>query len=458
MSRHTSNVLSGIIYVVVLGSAGGCADDGGQQDDGDCIFVYDAEQECEQPDSHDEVGDGDGDAPREPSCAAEADGFERTVFQCNGKLLATINFRVGLKDCPALFGNAKWCRESHEFGFGIEPYEMPAVMACCDSEGVPEKEILVHCAADMVDQVCRSIPMRLQRIIDGEALKGKEGAQKQARALKRWLESHRQECREAFLSHAPTPGALSKASFKVPNDLKWSLINDFTITLSEAAVESASLPNDPAEQLPCSDAHFNDTEVFETKLPIAAGHWVEAPLFDRGGQRLAGTLSWTDADVAIHSSLRIGGLPVAATAPAESLSSACQQPRCSAIELTEHVGPGQLTLEELALFADGGVVINHGRLPVQLDDAALRLYGASTAELMRIQNGPGRVYMIAPNGAHFVISGSLADRRDVRWAVNITWMFITVDVDQIRILDFSVQHVDGSGETWTIHVPETRWK
>lgn len=57
----------------------------------------------------------------------------------------------------------------------------------------------------------------------------------------------------------------------VPNRPEWNLINNFTITLGEAVVESATVPEDPGLWLGCIDAHFNDTELFEAELPLFVG-------------------------------------------------------------------------------------------------------------------------------------------------------------------------------------------
>lgn len=56
-----------------------------------------------------------------------------------------------------------------------------------------------------------------------------------------------------------------------------------------------------------------------------------------------------------------------------------------------------------------------------------------------------------------MISGALGDRRDVR-CVNHDWMFIRLYIDKIEIGEFSVTHVDGSGEHWIVNLPSTTWK
>ena len=250
---------SGIFCVASLGALVSCADDEHGHSD-PCIFVISPE-ECDQEPSGDDLAHEDD--PNAPSCTTEPDGLLRTVFQCNGHVKATIQFHTLIGDCPQLLGKAQACQQSHEFGVGLDPYEMPSVMACCDAEGVPEDEVLVYCAADMVDQVCRSIPLRMQELIDGESLDGKKVAKKQAQALQGWLAANPQKCREALLHHSEVPGIVEARSFKAPNSSDWKLIKDFTITLNEAVVESTSLPEDPAEQLACSDSHFNDTELFQ---------------------------------------------------------------------------------------------------------------------------------------------------------------------------------------------------
>lgn len=451
--------LPGLLFVAATMVTSACADDDPKQ--GECLYVYKPE-ECSKPvGSDDEVGDGDdldevgdGDAEKGPSCTTEPDNIQRTVLQCNGRLTATIQFKTLLGDCAKLLGSAKFCQESHEFGVGFDSYEMPAVMACCGAEGVPEDDVLVHCAADLVDQVCRSIPMRIQKLIDGKWLDGKKIAKDQAVALRNWVGENRMKCRMALLHHADEPGTLEPRAFRVPNSPKWALLNDFTITLNEAVVESATLPEDPADYQPCDDAYFNNTELFESKLPVFVGRDVGAPLLL--GRGMTVSLSDVDDAVSITSTLLVNGEPVAG---AGTVTLACQQPRCSSLVVTEHAGPGLLALEELELFADGPVSIAHGPLPVNLDGAALRLYGASPAEYLRVDGAQHRrMYAVAPHDAQFVISGAVAHRKDVRWATNTTPIFIFVSDAEVEIFGFTVAHTDGVDQSWIVHVPGTTWK
>lgn len=458
--RNRILALSGLFCVTSLAAIAGCAEEEeGQKEQ--CIFVH-SPKECDSPQAAEgNDGVGDGDAPHEPSCAAEPDGIERTVFQCNGRLSATIQFQTLVGDCKKILGNSKACQDSHEFGVGVDPYDMPTVMACCHAQGVPQDDVLIYCAADVVDQVCRSIPMRMQKLIDGGWLDGpgkkllKKEVKKQAQALQDWLESNTQKCREALLRHSDVPGTLEPRSLKVPNSNKWNLLNDFTITVGEAVVESTTLPENQAEYLPCSDAHLNDTEIFEAKLPLFAGHHVDAPLIAGAGRSIAVALSHADDDVYVSSSLLVGGQPVMGVG---AVDLACKQPRCSSLVVAEHAGPGLLALEELEIFADGSLTLSHGPLPVDLDGAALRLYGASPAEQIRIDGASLPVYIIAPHAAHFVISGAVGEHKDVRWGVNHSWIVIFVDVAEVRVEGFSVTHVDGSGESWIVSVPATTWK
>lgn len=445
------------LLCVAAAVTGGCADD--EQALEDCPYVHSPEECKEQGEEggNDEVGDGDEAAAEDdPRCVTKSDGTQRTVLQCNGRLAATIQFKTLLGDCAKLLGSPKFCEESHEFGVGFDSYEMPAVMACCDAEGVPEDEILVHCAADLVDQVCRSIPMRIQKLIDCKWLDGKKIAKDQAEALRNWIAENRMKCRMALLHHADEPGTLEPRSFKVPNSTKWALLNDFTITLSEAVVESATLPKDPADYQACDDAYFNNSELFESKLPVFVGRDVGAPLLLGMGRGMTVALSHIDDAVSITSTMLVNGQPVTGTG---TVTPACEQPRCSSLVLTEHAAPGLLALEELELFADGPVRLAHGPLPVNLDGAALRLYGASPAEYLRIDGAQERrMYAVAPHDAQFVISGSVVDRKDLRWAINTTPIFIFVTDDEVEIFGFSVAHTDGADQSWTVHVPGTTWK
>lgn len=104
------------------------------------------------------------------------------------------------------------------------------------------------------------------------------------------------------------------------------------------------------------------------------------------------------------------------------------------------------------------MTLAHGPLPVELEGAALRLYGASLAEQLRVDGEPTRVYWIPQRAAHFLISGAIGDQKHVRWGVNHHDMFIALDANEVRIHGFMITHEDGSGEDWIVHVPATTWK
>jgi hypothetical protein len=195
---------------------------------------------------------------------------------------------------------------------------MPAVMACCDPDAPPSQDdLLRYCSSDMVEQLCRSVTTRLQKLIDDGALPVGEN---QAQKLQNWLADNQQSCYTALYHPTAIPGTLGQAAWLI-NDGKngdWSLLNDFTITMEHAQVRSVSLPGDPADYLACHDNDYNNTEIFEDEVPSTPGF---------------GSVSYlVDSPLAAVTGPELLGGRVSAVGRFTSLASACADPWCSWLE------------------------------------------------------------------------------------------------------------------------------
>jgi hypothetical protein len=320
---------------------------------------------------------------------------------------------------------------------------MPAVMACCDSDASPSQNDLVeHCAVDMIEQLCRSVPARLQNLIDGGKLPvGKEQAQK----LQNWLADNQQACFDGLYIPTNIPGSLAETSWLVNGGKNgdWTLLNDFTITLEHSQVDSVSLPQDSTDYLSCQDNDYNNTEVFEDGGPTTPGfgsvtYLIDSPLATVTGPELLGER-------------------VSAVGRFASLTSGCTHPWCSRLELSTDDPSGLWSLEELELFGDGPLSMTHGNASITVERVAIRLYAGGLGTTS--EDGTGaRVYTLRSGEAHFIISGVGAGPvYDLRWANNASPITVHDRDDRWMVDSFMVEHVDRNGETWTIVVPSTAW-
>lgn len=441
MQRHDQPPLHPTLTFALplLAVLGGCANE--KELTEICEWVN-SPNECDMVDTD----DGEtGDEPESdyPPCTLSGDGQARTVYQCDGEFSASLSFNTLLGDCAQTFGDASLCTEDHTFGVLDEPYEMPAVMACCDPDAPPSQdELLQYCSSDVIEQLCRSVTTRLQNLIDdGKFPVGENQAQK----LQNWLADNLQACYSKLYQPTDIPGSLAEASWLV-NDGKngdWTLLNDFTITLEHSQVDSATLPAGPADYLSCQDNDYNNTEIFEDEVPTTPGfgsvtYLIDSPLATVTGPELLGER-------------------VSAVGRFASLTSGCTEPWCSRLELSTDDSSDLWSLEELELFGDGPVNITHGSASITVERVAIRLYEGGLGTTSEDRSG-ARVYTLRSGEAHFVISGVGAGPvYDLRWANNASPITVHDRDDRWMVDSFTIEHVDRNGETWTIAVPSTTW-
>jgi hypothetical protein len=412
---------------------------------GGCANEKELTEICDWVKSPDECQSETGYEPEieYPPCTLSGDGQARTVYQCDGEFSASLSFNTLLGDCAQTLGDASLCTESHTFGVVDEPYEMPAVMACCDPDASPSQDdVLRYCAVDVVEQLCRSVPARLQELIDeGKVPVGENQAQK----LQNWLADNQQACFDGLYMPTGNPGSLALTSWLV-NDGKngdWLLLKDFTITLEHSQVDSASLPQDPADYLTCEDNDYNNTEIFEDEVPTVprfgnVTYLVDSPLVTVAGPEV------------------LGGR-VSAVGRFTSLASGCTDPWCSWLEVSMDDESRLWTLEELELFGDGPVNMTNGSSAITIERVAIRLYERGIGTVSEDQKG-ARAYALQAGEAHFVISGvGVGPVYDLRWASNSSPITVSNRDGSWVVESFVIEHVDREGESWTIVIPPTTW-
>ncbi len=139
------------------------------------------------------------------------------------------------------------------------------------------------------------------------------------------------------------------------------------------------------------------------------------------------------------------------TAPIASLARGCERSRCSTLELTQKE-IGGWTLRELSLFASAPIVMTYGDFSVEIERAAIRLYGAA----------PGvrdsTVHVVPDGRARFLISGATDGGPSTRWATNSAPIVLYEKNGGWFADRFELIHVDGSGAEWVITVPESTWE
>lgn len=440
MHTNMNRVLLSIGISTLSAVAFGCTDDELPTGKGPVC----QEPPCPDEDGNDEVGDGDGDNPDvadEPRfCSTNASQGERTTYQCNGHLTVSISFETLKGDCGETLGSDDWCTEDHEFGVMLDPYEIPAVMACCDAEGTPEDDLLRYCAMDLVEQVCISIPERLEAMIKQADLKGV--VKNQAKNLLSWLYAHRQECYDTLHKPTDSPGIIMPVSWKVNggDNKNWKLLKDFTITIDKAVVQSASLPENEKTYLGCSDDSLNDNEIFEERGPLMPVRGVDTyQLGDAATVPIAGP-STPDGE-------RVWGM---AEAVSQSL---CDGLRCSSLAIG--VADGVIVLEDLDIFGSGAS-IDVGEMQLDVDDLALRLYGAVQARPYHGNDG-FESYIIDAGAAHFMVNGSIGALTGTRWVSNATSIVVHESDGGWTLEGFRLEHVDGLGGAWQAAIPLTTW-
>lgn len=419
----------------------GCADDE--------VFKKDPEPICSNPQkpcpdngsgSADEVGDGDGDPGDGDgyACTTEDGNGVRTTYQCNGHLTASISFKTLLGGCAETLGSESWCTESHSFGVGHEPYDMPAVMACCDPKGVSEDDLRLYCAADLVEQVCLSISTRIKALIeqaDSDLIKV------QAANLLWWFNINTQKCFDAFHKQ-DVPGKIGPVSWKLNggDNKNWPALKDFTITVSEAVVESASLPADESDYRECVDDSGNNGEIFEERGPVAPARDVD--VYHLGDS----------FNVAILGPDLPGGGRVHGEVKTTS-QSICAAPWCSALELGND--SGRVVIDDLRLYADGLTVVTAGEMPIEVDGLTLRLYGRLLPHPY-FDNGGGSSYAIDRGAAHFLVSGFIGGAPGVRWVSNTSPITAHESDGGWTLGALTLGYVDSLG-TWEAAIPATVW-
>jgi hypothetical protein len=445
------DLITKTFLIVALAAIVGCAKE--KETEGICVWVFDPTEECPLNEAGDtgaeeigETGESGDAGPGPLPCITDAKGEPRTIYQCGGEFSASIDFETIKGNCvETLEKNADLCQEQHAFGPDEEPYEMPAVMACCDvTDPIDEDIYKIFCGADLFEQICASLPERLQNYIDeGKFPIGANQAQK----LQNYLADHQAECYDAlYHPNEKNPGVFGPTSWLVNggDNSKWNLLNNFKIMVNSAKISSVSLPEDMSEYQACYDNGFNNTEVFENTVPTSTG--INSILYLGGA---AGAASMVGPVVDGGHVSGLGGLASQATA--------CVDPWCSSLEVTIDEETGFWTLENLDLYADGLVPFSNGWASLDVERGAIRLYHVAPGSIQI--NGPGGpVYTVESGDAGFLVSGASAFAVDLRWARNASPIIMHETPAGWVIDSFELEHVDHSGQHWTVTIPSTSWK
>jgi hypothetical protein len=230
-------------------------------------------------------------------------------------------------------------------------------------------------------------------------------------------------------------------AWKVGNSDAWKLLKDFTVKLDKGVVESVSLPSDGSDPLACESDDWNNNEVFEERGPLS-------PLLGVDIYHLGDSASVPIAGPRLRNGGHVGGSAKAAS------QSVCTAPRCSSLALGEN--DSGLVIDSLDIYADGSAEVAMGEMSLEINQLALRLYGAVQARPYH-GNGGGDAYTIDPGAAHFLVTGSIGDMSGTRWTENLDAIRVHASDGGWTIEGFTVLHVDGLGGTWEAAIPMTTW-
>jgi hypothetical protein len=404
-----------------------------------CVWIH-TPDECPPPGEAGDEVNGPEEGDQELPCIAVYDGTTRTLHQCHGGLTGRISFTALGKDCPQSLGSESDCQELHEFG--SEPYELTRVMACCDPlvEESDVDEYLISCAADLAQQICTSMSMRIEDMInDGTIPKTAEST-----AMQKWIATHQKDCFESLWidNTATEPGELA-GSWSIPNQLAWqAVIKDFKLTIETAAVSDVSLPQDPADYVDCTDSKHNDTEIFESMVPWSPGI--------TRGFALA-----SEAPATLSGPVLMGG-PVRATEFLTSRSNQCANPWCSTSRITVDARSGSWALEDMNLFVNGAPRLGNGNAQLEIERASVRLYHTSTGRVSADARST-LTYEIQPRQAHFIATGASMAGMGIYLLSNAS-PIIAHQTSTGWVFDgFVLDHVDAQGNSWVLTLPPMAW-
>lgn len=341
--------------------------------------------------------------------------------------------------CPEVLGSASACQELHEFG--TEPYLLTQVMACCDPYGDESDldEYLDFCAADLAQQICSSMSLRIEHLInDGMLPKTAEST-----AIQKWIATHQNDCFDALWvgNQGSEPGELA-GSWSVPNKPAWKvLIKDFTITIDSAAVIDVSLPEGAVDYLDCTNNAHNDTEIFESMVPSSPGIIYDISLASAGPASLSGPI--------------VMGGPVTGAESLTSQANDCAEPWCSNARLTVDGPSGTWQIEDMNLFVNGRAALQNGSAMLPIERASVRLHETSVGSF--VTDISGTVYTIPARGAHFVVSGASEVGVGLQLLSNASPITAHASVSGWMFDGFVLDHVDANGDTWTLTLPSMTW-
>jgi hypothetical protein len=409
------------------------------------------ESEYEKPvhdtDSIDTSPGGSG-GPVDGCIYSPVEGQYGYVHQCEGAVNLVAHAFV---DHPEIGEVAKPFQAVFGFYESDDEYEMAKVMSCCEPLPNPTGgdhlvEDLVHephyknCMWNMLKQMCRSIPVEIERIRD-EVPVLLVSPRKQLRALANDIKENRQnECVQAFWSavaawdpsdpNNQTDDLWLEGSWQVPTESAWEDIEDIEFTMgnpgSTSRILGIWLPEQSSDWRTCEGPGDNDNVFLLEAGPDEGEVW----------DLLSGTAS-VEGPV-------IGRDVVTGSSDLASANTSCDL--CSI--LAHDIDGNDMVIEALVLDSADATEVGTTQDSIILDHVRIALYSPLVP-----RRGSGN-WVVGAGEAMFVITatsdgetGVVIGRNKGSFEVS-EWQTAPI----IWIEAFEIEYEDSSEETWTLTV------
>jgi hypothetical protein len=401
--------------------------------------------------SANECAPDDGAGPLGPDeCLTQSDpDREGYRVQCEGEVHSRIDFNVLGMNCEEAIDDEEFCSQFFPFGPPFDTYEAPDVMACCGENWDPVENLDVYqhsCMADLAEQACASMAIRLEKAIENGDFKTELGDfSKKAKNLHAYIVGHHQDCMAALYEGDTDPDHGQLVSqWALPNKVYkgWWPAKDIVVYVEAGtSVVDVHRPEDQADWLECHGPTDNDDEIFEDQTSPEGEIVIDVALAAGVDGELVGPV--------------VGGNAVTSSM---TFDTNCVDQGCPDASWSYRRGTDpSFTMEDLRLYATNFVVTSNTRV-LAVDRGRVELWKQAHGTKIVAPDGGVLGYEVPAGQAWFYVAG-MADGVYGRFmAVNSTDIELTVVDEMWTIGSFDVEILDAADRTWTITLADSRWQ
>ncbi len=363
-------------------------------------------------------------------CLPDAiDGFYGYVHQCGGQIFASFS-ASGLSDARSVV-----------FGNGVEGdfYSEPKVMACCSEFDDLTSDVQPHlyqCYVDLIETLCRSIPVRINEAAKDAGPAAKEQATSLANHIA--SASGQTECKDTFKNGEFAnwePGNLDsplEGTWYVGNNDAWGDIQDPQITI-DAEVTTVFLPADPADDIECVDNGNSDNQSF-----IVADE--DAPELQ---------LSLVNGDVVLVGPTTAQG-SFTANPKLSSEMNGCSGRACSSISISENTA--DWTVHSWTFYSAGATEVSDTSTGLTVESFRLEAVGGIQGEIVDHDH-----FEIGAGQAWFLLTGTIDGFPHMLPVQNTRSIFVRRRSDTWTTSTVQVEFVDANKERWVLSFGGAMW-